>query len=76
MKNFCLDLRQHATKRINYENKEMITLTKKEEKKHDKQKVCFRCKKGFSTDDDNSKKYHKVRDHCYYTRKYRALQHS
>ena len=33
MKNFCLDLREHATKIINYEKKEMIPLTKKEEKK-------------------------------------------
>ena len=38
MKNFCLDLREHATKIINYEKKEMIPLTKKEEKKHNKQK--------------------------------------
>ena len=45
MKNFCLDLR----KIINYEKKEMILLTKKEEKKHKKQKVCYICKKGFST---------------------------
>ena len=29
MKNFCLDLREHATKIINYEQKEMIPLTKK-----------------------------------------------
>ena len=29
MKNFCLDLRKHATKIINYEKKEMIPLTKK-----------------------------------------------
>ena len=28
MKNFCLDLREHATKIINYEKKEMIPLTK------------------------------------------------
>ena len=27
MKNFCLDLREHATKIINYEKKEMIPLT-------------------------------------------------
>ena len=26
MKNFCLDLREHATKVINYERKEMIPL--------------------------------------------------
>ena len=33
MKNFCKDLREHATKIINYETKEVIPLTKKEEKK-------------------------------------------
>ena len=33
MKNFCLDLREHTTKIINYEKKEMIPLTKKEDKK-------------------------------------------
>ena len=36
MKNFCLDLREHATKIINYEKKEMIALTKKKDKKHNK----------------------------------------
>ena len=74
MKNFCLDLREHATKIINYEKKEMIPLTKKEEKKHNKQEVCYICKKRFSTD-DNNKKYHKVRDHCHYNRKYRGTAH-
>ena len=29
MKNVCLDLREHVTKIINYEKKEMIPLTKK-----------------------------------------------
>ena len=29
MKNFCIDLRKHATKIINYEEKEMITLRNK-----------------------------------------------
>ena len=69
-----LDLREHATKIINYEKKEMIPLTKKEEKKHNKQKVCYICKKGFNTDDSN-KRYHKVRDHCHYTGKYRGAAH-
>ena len=32
MKNFCLDSREHATKIINYEKKEMIPLTKKKRK--------------------------------------------
>ena len=74
MKNFCLDLREHATKISIYEKKEMIPLTKKEEKKHNEQEVCYICKKGFSTDDSN-KKYHKVRDHCHYTGKYRGVAH-
>ena len=33
MKKFCKDLREHATKTINYEKKEMIPLTKKKGKK-------------------------------------------
>ena len=69
MENLCLDLRERATKIINYEKKEMIPLTKKEQKKHNKQNVCHICKKRFSTD-DNNKKYHKVKDHCHYTGKY------
>ena len=52
----------------------MIPLTKKEEKKHNKQKVCHICRKGFSTD-DSDKKYHKVKDHCHYTGKYRGAAH-
>ena len=31
MKNFCIDLREHATKIIDYEKQEMIPLTKKKE---------------------------------------------
>ena len=45
MKNFCLDLREHATEIINYEKKEMIPLNKKEDKKQNKRKVCHICKK-------------------------------
>ena len=33
VKNFYLDLREHATKIINHEKKEMISLTKEEKKK-------------------------------------------
>ena len=53
----------------------MIPLTDEESKFYKKQKVCYICKKRFSTDDDN-KKYHKVRDHCHYTRKNRGAAHS
>ena len=48
MKNFCLDSREHSTKIINNEKKEMIPLTKKEEKKHNKQEVYHICKKRFT----------------------------
>ena len=34
MTNFCKDLREHATKIINYEKKDMIPLTKKEEENY------------------------------------------
>ena len=75
MKKFCEDLREHARKIINYEKKDMIPLTKKEEKHHNKQKVCYICKKEFNTD-DSDKKHHKVKDHCHYTGKYRGAAHN
>ena len=68
MKNFCLDLKEHVTKIINYEKKEMIPLTKEEKIWNNQQKVCHICKKIFKTG-DNNKKYNKVRDHCHYTGK-------
>ena len=71
MKIFCLDLREHATKMINNEKKEMIPLTKDEYEWHYQQKVCHICKRLFSTN-YNNKKYHKVKDHCNYTGKYRG----
>ena len=74
MKNFCLDSKEHATKIVNFEKNEMIPLTRKKEKKHDKQKVCYICQKGFSAD-HNNKKHHKVKDHCHYTGKYRGAAH-
>ena len=69
MRNFCLDLREHATKIINYEKKEMIPLTKEEKRSH-----AIYVKKKFSTD-DNNKNYNKIRDHCHYTGKYGCAAH-
>ena len=43
MTKFCKDLREHATKIINYEKKDMIPLTKKEEKNYNNQKICYIC---------------------------------
>ena len=63
----------------------MIPLTNKEEKRHNKQKVCYICKKRFSTDDNNgiafngvalNKEYHKLKDHRYYAGKYGSAAHS
>ena len=71
MKKFCKDLREYATKIINYEKKDMIPLTKKEEKHYNKQEVCCICKKKFNTD-DSDKKHHKIKDHCHYVGKYRG----
>ena len=70
---FCKNLREHATKIINYEKNDMIPLTKKEEENYNNQKVCYICKKEF---DKSDKKHHKVRDHCHYTGKYRAAAHN
>ena len=69
MKKFCKDLREHSTKIINYEKKKMISLTTEEKVHYNKQKVCYIGKKEF---DSNGKKQQKVRDHCYYTGKYRG----
>ena len=44
----------------------MIPLTNEERKLHRKQKVCYICKKGYTTD---YKKYQKVTDHFHYTGK-------
>ena len=75
MKMFCKDLKDQAKKIINYEKKEMIPLTDKEKESYENQKICHICEKEFSTD-NKDKKYHKVRDHCHYTGKYRGAAHS
>ena len=49
MKGFCEDLREHAMKIIDYEEKEMIPLT------NEQNNICYMCKKGFSTDALNKK---------------------
>ena len=56
MKRFCKDLREHATKIVNCEKKDMIPLTKKEEKNYNNQKVCYICKREFITSDTTEHK--------------------
>ena len=64
MKKFSKDLRERASKIINYEKKKMIPLTTEEKIYHNKQKICYICKKEFN---NNNKKNYKVRDHCNHT---------
>ena len=76
MERFWKNLKEHSTKIINYEKKEMIPLTDEENEFYEKEKVCYIFIKQFSTDDDDNKKYQRVRDHCHYTRKFRWAAHS
>ena len=73
MKKFCKDLREHATKIINYEKKKMIPLTTEEKINYNEQEICYTCKKEFDASD---KKNYKVRDHCHYTGKHRGAAHN
>ena len=75
MKKFCKDLREHATKIINYEKKKMIPLTIEEKIYHNEQEICYICKKEF---DKSDKKHYKVRDYTdyHYTGKYRVAAHN
>ena len=68
MKRFCKDLKDHATKIIDFKKKTMIPLTKEEEDNYNKENTCYICKKDFNDD--------KVRDHCHFTGKYRGATHN
>ena len=45
MKRFCKDLKDHATKIIDFKKKTMIPLTKEEEDNYKKENICHICKK-------------------------------
>ena len=64
--------------KINYEKREMIPLTKEENKSYKDQEACHICKEKFSMDKDdkNYKNKRKVKDHCHYTGKLREAAHS
>ena len=73
------DPKELVTEITNYEEKEMTTLTDKEIKFYEKQKVCHICKGYFCTNEINEKEfkhYHKVRDHCHYTGEFRGAAHN
>ena len=74
-------LKEHATKIINYKEKEMILLTHEENKSFEGQEVCHICKEEFCTNENNEnefkvKKKKKKRDHCHHTGKFRGAAHN
>ena len=69
MKRFCKDLKDHATKIIDFKKKDMIPLTKEEKANYNKENICHICKKDFNND-------MKVKDHCHFTGKYRGAAHN
>ena len=68
MKRFCKDLKDHATKIIDFKKKTMIPLTKEEEDNYNKENTCYICKNDCNND--------KVRDHRHFTGKYRGAAHN
>ena len=79
MEIFCKYLRDQTMKIINYEKKKGIILTNEEKESYEKQKLCHICKKKFCYDNNEKNKfklYQKVKDHCLYTRKFRAAAHN
>ena len=68
MRRFCKDLKDHATKIIDFKKKNVTPLTKEEEDNYNKDNICHICKKEFDND--------KVRDHCHFTGKYRGAAHN
>ena len=49
MKRVCKDLKDHATKIIDFKKKTMIPLTK-EKDNYNKENICYICKKDFNND--------------------------
>ena len=76
MKKFYESVREHSKNIIDFEKKKMISLTEEELKSNENGKVCYICRKRILKKLNKSKNYRNVRDHCYFTGKYRGVVHS
>ena len=67
IKKLCKKLKERAMKIINYEKKEMIQLTVKENRSYDEQEACHICKEKFcmGENNENDKNRRKVKNHCH-----------
>ena len=78
IKKFCTELKELGTKVVNYEQKEMTSLTSDDVTLYQSQKVCYICKRTFCYDKIQEKRFKlnkKVRDHCRFTGKFRGAAH-
>ena len=75
MKMFCESLREHVKNINDFGEKKLSLLTKEEIKSHQDTKVYYICGKRILKKLSKSINYLKVRDHCYYTGKYRGAAH-
>ena len=73
----CKKLKEHAMKIIDYQEKEMISLTYEENKFYKEQQAYHICEEKFcmDKDDENYKDKRKVKDNCHYTGKFRGAAH-
>ena len=63
---------------INYDEKEMIPLTKEENNFYNEQEICYISKEKFCIDKDDKNYINKIKikDHSHYTWKFRGAAHS
>ena len=76
IKKFYESLRKHVMKIINFKKKKLKLLSKEQQESYENAKICYISKEKFENKYVKDKKYCKVRDHCYYTGKYRGAVHS
>ena len=60
---------------ISFKKKKMELLTNDQQKSYENTKICYICKEKFKNKYLRHKKYHKVRDHCHYTKECRGAAH-